>query len=82
MKKILYLLSLAFAASIGIAVVVAQTHGDRGKFTAFAVNLDGTTMAPTGAGVVEMLIERYSTDAERDRLRGVLLKSVRRVPVS
>jgi hypothetical protein len=74
MRKILYLLSLAFAASISIAAVVAQTHGGREKFTAFAVNLDGTPVAPTGAGVVEMLIGRYSTDAERDRLLKALME--------
>ena len=67
MKKTLSLLSLALAAVLSIAAA-AQTHGGREKFTAFAVNLDGTAIAPTGAGVVEMLVERYSTDAERDRL--------------
>jgi hypothetical protein len=74
MKKTLSLLSLAFVALLGIAAVAAQTHGGREKFTAFAVNLDGTAVAPTGAGVVEMLIERYSTDAERDRLLMALME--------
>jgi hypothetical protein len=74
MKKTLSLLSLALAALLGIAAVAAQTHGGREKFTAFAVNLDGTAIAPTGAGVVEILVERYSTDAERDRLLKALME--------
>ena len=74
MKKTLSLLSLALAAVLGIAAAAAQTHGGREKFTAFAVNLDGTAIAPTGAGVVEILVERYSTDAERDRLLKALME--------
>jgi hypothetical protein len=74
MRKMVWLLSVAFAASIGVAGAVAQTHGGREKFTAFAVNLDGTPVAPTGAGVVEIVVERYSTDAERDRLLTVLME--------
>jgi hypothetical protein len=74
MKKVLSLLSLASALSIGIAVTVAQTHGGRERFTAFAVNLDSTAVAPAGAGVVEMVVERYSTDAERDRLMKALME--------
>jgi hypothetical protein len=74
MRKILWLLGLAFAASISLAFVVANTHGEPERFTAFAVNLDGTRMAPAGAGVVEMVVERYSTDAERDRLLKALIE--------
>jgi hypothetical protein len=66
MKKII---SLAFVVSIAVAASAAQTHGTPEKFTAFAVNLDDSGgVAPTGAGVVEMVVERWSTDAERDRL--------------
>ena len=74
MKKTLSLLSLTLAAVLGIAAAAAQTHGGREKFTAFAVNLDGTAIAPTGAGVVEILVERYSTDAERNRLLEALME--------
>jgi hypothetical protein len=74
MKKTLRLLTLAFAASsIGVAIVIAQTHGQPEKFTAFAVNLDGTAVAPAGASVVDIVVERYSTDAERDRLLNILM---------
>jgi hypothetical protein len=74
MKKMLSLLGMALAVCIGIATPVAQTRGGREKFTAFAVNLDSTAVAPTGAGVVEMVVERYSTDAERDRLLKALME--------
>lgn len=75
MKKTLRLLILAFAASaIGVAIVVAQTHGRPEKFTAFAVNLDGTVIAPAGASVVDIVVERYSSDAERDRLLKALIE--------
>ena len=74
MKRILFLLNLAFASSIGIAILVAQTHGGREKFTALAVNLDSTSVAPTGSGVVEIVAERYSTNAERDRLMKALME--------
>jgi hypothetical protein len=74
MKKMLCVLSMTFAVSIGIASAVAQVRGGREKFTAFAVNLDSTPVAPTGAGVVEMVVERYSTDAERDRLLKALME--------
>ena len=68
MKKMLSVLGVTFAVSIGIASAVAQTRGGRERFTAVAMNLDSTPVAPTGAGVVEMVVERYSTDSERDRL--------------
>jgi hypothetical protein len=74
MKKSLFLLALALAAAIGAAALVAQTPGAPERFTAFAVNLDGTPVAPAGAGVVEMVVERYSTDAERDRLLKALIE--------
>jgi hypothetical protein len=74
MTKTLSLLGLAFTTSIGIALVAAQTHDGREKFTAFAANLDGTAIAPAGAGVVEIVVERYSTDAERDRLLKALME--------
>jgi hypothetical protein len=59
------------AASLALvaAFAAAQTHGGPEKFTAFAVNLDSSTpVARPGAGVVEMAVQRWSTDAERDRL--------------
>jgi hypothetical protein len=57
------------------AVAAAQTHGAPEKFTAFAVNLDSSTPGVRpGAGVVDMVVERWSTDAERDRLMKALVE--------
>jgi len=73
-RVLVFGLVAVFAVSIGLSPVAAQTHGGPEKFTAFAVNLDGTPVAPTGAAVVEMVVERYSTDAERDRLLKALME--------
>ncbi|MCA1586720.1 MAG: hypothetical protein LC791_18760 [Acidobacteria bacterium] len=50
-----------------VALPAAQTNNAPVKFTAFAVNLDSTT-APTGAGTVEIAVNRWSTAAEREKL--------------
>src|SRR5262245_35864184 len=63
MRKALIPVSLV----AGAALAGAQTHGGRERFTAFAVNLDATA-ARNNAGTVEIVVERWSTDAERDRL--------------
>ena len=42
------------------------------RFLANAVSI--ATPGPAGAGTVEMVVERYSTDAERDRLMKALLE--------
>src|SRR5207245_6610870 len=63
--------SLAFVA----AVAAAQTRGAPEKFTAFAVNLDSSNpVTRPGAGVVEIVVERWSTDADRDRLMKALVE--------
>jgi hypothetical protein len=48
----------------------AQTNQPGERFTAFAVNLDNPGRA--AAGVVEIVVSRWSTDAEHDRLLKVL----------
>jgi hypothetical protein len=73
MKNRSLLLSV-FAAVLGVVAVAAQAHGGREKFTAFAVNLDGTNVAPTGAGMVEIVVERYSTGADREKLLKALME--------
>src|SRR6185503_14320463 len=65
MKKALV---ITLAACFAAAAVAAQTRGGRERFTAFAVNLDASAGARTGAGVVEIVVQRWSSDAERDRL--------------
>jgi hypothetical protein len=67
-------LILALAAvltAIG-GVTAAQTQGKPERYTALAVNM-GDIGAP-GAGVVEMAVERWSTDAERERLLAALVE--------
>jgi hypothetical protein len=70
MKALLLALITSVAALTGFAS--AQTHGTPERFTAMAVNMGD--VGPRGAGVVEMVVERYSTDAERDRLLTTLLE--------
>jgi len=43
------------------------------RYVAMAVNLGGSP-GPTGAGTVEIAIERWSTDAERDQLIATLVQ--------
>jgi hypothetical protein len=60
--------------SAAMAVGAAQTHGVRERYTAFAVNMDSSAVARPGAGTVELVVERWSTDAERDRLVKALVE--------
>ena len=69
MKKALV---ITLAACFAAAAVAAQTRGGRERFTAFAVNLDASAGARPGAGVVEIVVQRWSSDAERDRLFSAL----------
>jgi len=49
-------------------VAFAQTSGQPERFTAMAVNMDRGA-----AGTVEIVVNRWSTDAERDRLLSTLM---------
>jgi hypothetical protein len=61
------LVSAALAG--GLAVVASgQTTGSPEKFTAMAVN-----MSRGGAGAVEIVVNRWSTNAERDKLMSTLM---------
>ena len=55
-----------------VAGAVAQTSDTPVRYTALAVNMG--TPGPTGAGPVEIVVNRWSTDAERDRLMTVLME--------
>jgi hypothetical protein len=44
------------------------------RFTAFAVNLDSSTPLPTGAGQIEIVVNRQSSEAEAKRLTATLLE--------
>lgn len=67
-------------AALGLAAVMPTVHAFRfaERYIAFAVDMGTSTSTPlpgsrTGAsGTVEFVIERYSSDAERDRLLAVL----------
>lgn len=72
MKKTLVVFTLIVSAAVAIGS--AQTHGVRERYTAFAVNLDSSPVARQGAGTVELVVERWSTDAERDRLLTALVE--------
>jgi hypothetical protein len=63
---------LALAGTFALSVTVAAgaawaaDNPNREAFTAFAVSMG--TSAPGAAGTVDIVIERYSTDAEREKL--------------
>jgi hypothetical protein len=61
---------------LAVLVVAAGTllveAAARERFVATAMSLG--TPGPTGSGVVEMVVERWSTDAERDQLIKALLE--------
>jgi hypothetical protein len=62
---------LAAVLAFAPAVPSAQTSGKPERFTAFAVDMGHPGEAT--AGTVEIIVNRYSTQAERDRLMKVLL---------
>jgi hypothetical protein len=64
-----------FAIALWALVVAAgsgQTHGTPERFSAFAVNMGSPGRA--SAGVVQIGIDRWSTNAERDRLLTTLME--------
>ena len=67
-------LALSVGALVVLAIGVgAQSNAPAERFRAFAVNLD-STVAPTGGQTVEIVVDRWSTEAERNRLLSVLLE--------
>jgi hypothetical protein len=65
------LLALAAGLAFQPAVTLAQTGASPERFTAMAVNMSG--VGPPGATSVEIVVKRWSTDAERDQLLSVLM---------
>jgi hypothetical protein len=61
-------LAISAAAALTIAAS-AQTNGQPERFTANAINMNRGA-----ASRIEIVINRYSTDAERDRLMSVMLE--------
>lgn len=78
MTRLLTPVAGAHAVTAGLALLVtlapAHTAAVADRFTAFAVNLDGMSPVPTGASQVEIVVNRYSTDAEAKRLMSTLLE--------
>jgi hypothetical protein len=66
-------LTLAFIVLSTFLPLQPQGGGDR--FSAFAVNLDSTTPVPTGAGQIEIVVNRYSPEADTTRLVTTLTES-------
>lgn len=62
---------LVLAAALA-AAALAQTRGTPERFTALAVNMGSP--GPAGATQVEIVVERWSTDAERARLINTLME--------
>jgi hypothetical protein len=58
----------AAAIAAGAVIVSAQTNGSPERFTAMAVN-----MARGGAGSVEIVVNRWSSDADREKLMSTLM---------
>lgn len=63
---------LAAAALAVAAPAAAQSNAPAEIFTAFAVNMSG--VGPSSAGTFDIVIDRWSSQAEGDRLRQVFLE--------
>ena len=59
---------LTIALGLFLAFAPAQSKAVGERYTAFAVNLDSTTPVRTGAGQIEIVVNRYSSEAEANRL--------------
>jgi hypothetical protein len=69
------LVTVAAAALLLVAkhgALLAQTNGAPERFTAFAVNMGSPGRG--GADTVEIVVERWSTDKERDKLMKALVE--------
>ena len=64
--------ALSGALALFLTLSPASLRAASERFTALAVNMGGPGAA--GAGAVEIVVNRWSTDGERDRLLAVLLE--------
>lgn len=62
------MIRLTLALVVLSTFLPAQPKGAGDRFSAFAVNLDSTTPVPTGASQIEIVVNRYSPEAEAERL--------------
>lgn len=70
-RRATYVIAALLAASIGAPLAVAR--GDAERYTALAVNI-GDSPVPWTTLTVDMVVNRWSTDAERDRLLSTLME--------
>lgn len=65
-------LTAGLAAASTSTLTLAQTKGTPERFTALAVNM--SNVGRSGANTIEIAVDRWSTDAERDRLLTTLME--------
>jgi hypothetical protein len=67
-RRLLAAMTAAAALAVGASMAAAQTasNSPQERFTAVAVNV--STVGRTGATPVDITVNRWTTDAERDRL--------------
>jgi hypothetical protein len=71
-QRLLVLLATPALLTALVPFALAQTDGAAERFTAIAV--DVSNVGRTGEGTVEIVVNRWSTEAERDRLLTTLLE--------
>ena len=72
MRRLIIVAAAAFLLVENHGAVLAQTKGSPERFTAFAVNMGSPGRG--GADTVEIVVERWSTDKERDKLMKALVE--------
>jgi hypothetical protein len=71
-RRLLVVLATPALLAALVPFALAQTDGAAERFTAIAVNVGN--VGRTGEGTVEIVVNRWSTEAERDRLLTTLLE--------
>jgi hypothetical protein len=71
-RRLLVLFATPAVLTALVQLALAQTGGAAERFTAIAVNI--SDVGRTGEGTVEIVVNRWSTEAERDRLLTTLLE--------
>lgn len=71
------MMRLTFAVAVLVAFLPAapQMKAAGERFSAFAVNLDSTTPVRTGASQIDILVNRYSSEAEAERLITTIIEN-------
>jgi hypothetical protein len=72
MRRLIIVAAAAVLLVANHGTLLAQTNGTPERFTAFAVNMGSPGRG--GADTVEIVVERWSTDKERDKLMKALVE--------